>query len=195
MTMIPKTLAAPILVLVLLQTVFAESPSSRLNRERLEVGRKIVEQADPLETILPYYTEDFEYFDPIIHVVGKEDMQVFLTEFLGTQSGFFTITENEITSRDIYMSNWVMGGTFLLDPTNPDSGFYYEAPGMSIVKFREKTTDVYYQRDYYSESDIMKEIQGLGQVVDIFRTMYLCAVDPVPPPPNVCQMPPPPPPP
>ncbi len=29
---------------------------------------------------------------------------------------------------------------------------------MSIIKFRPKSTDVYYQRDYYTEGDIMASI-------------------------------------
>ncbi|MGB5290979.1 MAG: hypothetical protein WBN41_05970 [Lysobacterales bacterium] len=49
---------------------------------------------------------------------------------------------------------------------------------MSIIKFRPKSTDVYYQRDYYTEGDIMASIPGLDQAVYGFRQSYLCAVDP-----------------
>jgi hypothetical protein len=59
-----------------------------------------------------------------------------------------------------------------------NSGVPYEAKGMSIIKFRDKSTEVYYQRDYYTEGDIMAAIPGLDQAVGGFRTFYRCAVDP-----------------
>jgi len=37
---------------------------------------------------------------------------------------------------------------------------------------------VYYQRDYYSEGDIMATIPGLDLAIWAFRTVYRCAVDP-----------------
>jgi hypothetical protein len=49
---------------------------------------------------------------------------------------------------------------------------------MSIIKFEPKSTQVYYQRDYYSEGDIMIAIPGLDQAALGFRVFYLCAVDP-----------------
>lgn len=49
---------------------------------------------------------------------------------------------------------------------------------MSIIKFRDKSADVYYQRDYYTEGDIMIAIPGLDQAVGGLRPFYLCAVDP-----------------
>ena len=63
-----------------------------------------------------------------------------------------------------------MSGQFL--------GVPYEAKGISIFKFRPRTALVYYQRDYYSEGDIMATIPGLDQAVLGFRTDYRCAVDP-----------------
>ena len=79
----------------------------------------------------------------------------------------------------MYTATWTMRGVFIADHSNPlNSGVPYEAKGMSIIKFRDKSTDVYYQRDYYTEGDIMTAIPGLDQAVGGFRTFYLCAVDP-----------------
>jgi hypothetical protein len=58
------------------------------------------------------------------------------------------------------------------------SGVPYSAGGITIIKFRPRTAQVYYQRDYYSENDIMINIPGLDEAVIGFRTFYRCAVDP-----------------
>jgi hypothetical protein len=70
-----------------------------------------------------------------------------------------------------------MSGQFL--------GVPYEAKGISVFKFRGDSSMVYYQRDYYSEGDIMATIPspdpntpGLDEVILGFRTYYRCAVDP-----------------
>ena len=163
--------------------ILAESPMSQLNRQRLEIGRMIVEQKAPLQDVLPFYTDDFEYYDPVIAIKGKADMQEFLTDVISIQPGFFTDTEDEMSVNGMYMSTWVMGGFLCVSPVDC---YPYQAPGMSIVKFREKSTQVYFQRDYYSEGDTMKAIPALEGVLTAFRTMYLCLVDPIPPPPEVC---------
>ena len=86
---------------------------------------------------------------------------------------------DEIVNNDTYASTWTMKGIFIADPSDPvNSGVPYEAKGMSIIKFRNKSTDVYYQRDYYTEGDIMIAIPGLDQAAYGFRVFYLCAVDP-----------------
>lgn len=54
----------------------------------------------------------------------------------------------------------------------------YEAKGMSIIKFLPNGTSVYYQRDYYTEGDIMANIPGLDEAILGFRNYYKCAVDP-----------------
>lgn len=79
-------------------------------------------------------------------------------------------------------------GRALLEVTSQNVGeiIPYEAKGMSIMKFRNRSTRVYYQRDYYSEGDIMASIPGLDQAIAGFRYFYRCAVDPnaeCPPPP------------
>jgi hypothetical protein len=57
-------------------------------------------------------------------------------------------------------------------------GVPYSAKGMSIIKFRPRETQVYYQRDYYSEGDIMINIPGLAEPTEAFRVYYRCAADP-----------------
>ena len=70
----------------------------------------------------------------------------------------------------VYTATWTMVGAF--------NGVPYSAKGMSILKFRDWSTQTYYSRDYYSESDIMATIPGLDQAVEGFRISYKCVVDP-----------------
>ena len=158
----------------------AESNSTRLNRERIEVGRALIEVTlDNLGSVIPYYTEDIEYHDPIVDVYGIGDMTEFLYRLFGSTPDLITTVEDEIAIAGIYTATWTMEGTFIADPSDPvNSGVPYEAKGMSIIKFRDKSNDVYYQRDYYTEGDIMSAIPGLDQAVGGFRGFYLCAVDP-----------------
>jgi len=158
----------------------AESNSSDLNKERLKVGRALIEVTlGNLDSIIPYYTDDIEYHDPIVDVYGIADMTEFLYRLFGSTPDLITTVEDEISIDGIYTSSWTMNGTFIADPTDPaNSGVPYEAKGMSIVKFREKSTDVYYQRDYYTEGDIMIAIPGLDEAANGFRFFYRCAVDP-----------------
>jgi hypothetical protein len=58
---------------------------------------------------------------------------------------------------------------------------------MSVLKFRPSSTQTYYSRDYYSESDIMATIPELGEAVEGFRISYKCVVDPA----FECPLPPP----
>jgi hypothetical protein len=170
-----------VLVCLLLPlAVGAESNSSNLNRERLEVGRALIEVTfDNLGSIIPYYTDDIEYHDPIVDVYGIGNMTEFLYRLFGSTPDLITLVEDEIAIDGMYTATWTMRGIFIADPSDPvNSGVPYEAAGMSIIKFRDGSTDVYYQRDYYTEGDIMIAIPGLDQAIGGFRLFYLCAVDP-----------------
>lgn len=152
----------------------------KLYRERLAVGRELIEvQSSNWPEVLPYYTDDIEYHDPIVDIYGIESMAGFLGRLFTSSSNLVTIVEDETCVNGIYTSSWVMMGEF--------NGVPYTAPGMSIIKFMDGESRVYYQRDYYSESDIMKNIPGLDQAVLGFRTYYKCAVDPT----FECPLPPP----
>ncbi len=59
--------------------------------------------------------------------------------------------EEETSIDGIYSATWTMRSTFANVP--------YEAKGMSIIKFRDKSTSVYYQRDYYTEGAIVAAIE------------------------------------
>lgn len=58
------------------------------------------------------------------------------------------------------------------------NGVPFDAPGMSIIKFRPKEAQAYYQRDYCTEGEIMINIPGLAEPTEAFRIYYRCAVDP-----------------
>ena len=177
-----RTIAVGIVTGMMLMPLVAsaESNSSRLNKERLEVGRALLEVTyETLPSILPYYSDDIEYHDPIVDIYGIGDMTTFLFQLFGSTPDLITLVEDEITIGGVYTASWTMSGTFAAVP--------YEAKGMSIIKFRDKSTSVYYQRDYYTEGDIMVSIPGLDQAIGGFRYFYRCAVDPnfaCPPPPS-----------
>jgi len=166
-----RTIAVLVCIVMLPMVASAKSNSSNLNRERLEVGRALIEVTNAnLETIIPYYTPDIEYHDPIVDVYGIGEMIDFLYRLFGSSPDLITTVEDDIAIDGIYTASWTMEGYF--------AGVPYEAKGMSIIKFRPKSTDVYYQRDYYTEGDIMANIPGLDGAVFGFRQFYLCAVDP-----------------
>jgi hypothetical protein len=156
-------------LLVLPVAVTAGQP--QLYQERLEVGRALLEaQLSNVGDVLPYYTDDIEYHDPIVDIYGIQDMTAFLYLLLGSSPDLITTIEDDILKGDNYSATWVMSGRFL--------GIPYEAKGISIFKFKHRSTQVYYQRDYYSEGDIMATIPGLDQAIFNFRTYYKCAVVP-----------------
>ncbi|WP_299582973.1 nuclear transport factor 2 family protein [uncultured Sunxiuqinia sp.] len=145
---------------------------ARLHQERLEIGRALLEvQAPNVAEILPYYTDDIEYHDPIVDINGIQDMTAFLNQLIiGASPNLVTTVEDETLIDDIYSATWIMAGDFL--------GVPYQAKGISILKFLPNSSQVYYQRDYYSEGDIMATIPGLDQAIGGFRTYYRCSVDP-----------------
>lgn len=143
-----------------------------LHRTRLKIGRALLEvQAPEVDVVLPYYTYNIEYHDPVVNIYGIEDMTAFLNQLIVVASpNLVTIVVDETLIDDIYSATWVMSGDFL--------GVPYEAKGISIFKFLPNLAQVYYQRDYYSEGDIMATIPGLDQAIGGFRAYYRCAVDP-----------------
>jgi hypothetical protein len=81
-----------------------------------------------------------------------------------------TTIEDETCINGIYTATWEMTGHFDSVP--------YTTKGMSAIKFRPKVIQAYYQRDYYTEGDIMINIPMLDDAVYGFRTFYRCSVDP-----------------
>lgn len=163
--------------LVMVLPIYANAGQPQLYQQRLEVGRALLEvQFANVDEVIPYYTEDIEYHDPIVDIYGIQDMTGFLYQLLGA-GDLTTVIEDETLIGDIYSATWKMSGDFL--------GVPYEAKGISIFKFHRKSSMVYYQRDYYSEGDIMAtipspdpNIPGLDEVIEGFRSYYRCAVDP-----------------
>lgn len=146
--------------------------ANQLYEDRMEIGRALLEvQAGNVEEVLPYYSEDIEYHDPIVDIDGIDEMTAFLNQLIiGASPNLVTIVEDETLIDDIYSATWTMSGDFLDVP--------YEAKGISIFKFLPNSTQVYYQRDYYSEGDIMATIPGLDEAIGGFRAYYRCSVDP-----------------
>ena len=97
-------------------------------------------------------------------------MTEFLARLFTSTPDLVTTIEEETCINGIYSVSWEMNGFFDAVP--------YTAKGMSIIKFRPKETQAYYQRDYYTEGDIMINIPGLDDAVEGFRTFYRCSVDP-----------------
>ncbi|WP_136797102.1 MULTISPECIES: nuclear transport factor 2 family protein [Desulfosediminicola] len=169
-----RTSAVLACIMLLPMMASAESNSSQLNRMRLENGRALVEvDSVNWSTVVPYYTNDIEYHDPIVTIQGIDEMTEFLSRLFTSSPNLVTTVEDEICIDDTYTAAWTMTGYF--------NGVPYTAKGMSIIKFRPKESQAYYQRDYYSEGDIMINITGgFAEPVEAFRQYYRCAVDPDP---------------
>jgi len=172
-----EALAIPAAIVIILFTQACSNDDSnddlhKLHEDRLEIGRALLEvQAPDIAEVLPYYTDDIEYHDPIVDINGIDDMTAFLNQLIvGASPNLVTIVEDETLIDDIYSATWIMSGDFLNVP--------YQAKGISIFKFLPNSTQVYYQRDYYSEGDIMATIPGLDQAIAGFRMFYRCSVDP-----------------
>ena len=168
---IRKSVVLACIFMLLSTMASAESDSSRINRERKAIGRALVEvQSTNWPSALQYYTDDIEYQDPIVTIEGIDMMSQFLARLFGSSQDLVTTVEDETCINGIYAATWTMEGYF--------DQVFYMAKGMSIIKFRPKETQVYYQKDYYTEGDIMIKIPGLDVVTQGFRTYYRCAVDP-----------------
>jgi hypothetical protein len=143
----------------------------RLRRDRLEIGRALVESnGASWQSLLPYYTEDYEYHDPIVDIYGLDALVPFFARLFVSSPDLVTTVEDEMLIDGVYTATWTMVGQF--------NGVPYSAKGMSILKFLDRSTQTYYSRDYYSEADIMATIPGLDQAVEGFRVAYRCVVDP-----------------
>ena len=97
-------------------------------------------------------------------------MSEFINRLFESSPDLVTIIEDETCINGIYTATWTMYGSF--------DGVPYAANGMSIMKFRPNERQVYYQKDYYTEGDIMINIKGLEEPAVAFRTYYQCSVDP-----------------
>ncbi|NNE44357.1 MAG: SnoaL-like domain-containing protein [Gemmatimonadetes bacterium] len=162
---------ACVLMLLPVQAAASAPHPDPLHEERLEIGRALLEvQSTNWPSVLPYYSENIEYHDPIVDVHGIDAMSEFLGRLFAATPDLVTTIEDETLQGDVYSATWTMVGQF--------SGVPYSAKGISIIKFGRRSTRVYYQRDYYSENDIMLSIPGLDQAAIGFRTFYRCAVDP-----------------
>jgi hypothetical protein len=143
----------------------------QLHRERMDVGRALVEiNAADWQSLLPYYAQNYEYFDPIVNISGFGTLVEFFARLFANSPDLVTTVQDETLQDGVYMATWTMVGEF--------GGIPYSAPGMSIVKFAGDGLQVDFSRDYYTEGDIMASIPGLDQAVLGFRTFYRCAVDP-----------------
>lgn len=142
-----------------------------LRRDRLKIGRALIESNGAnWRSLLPYYTQDYEYHDPIVDIYGLDTLVPFFERLFVSSPDLITTVEDEMLIDGVYTATWTMVGQF--------NGVPYSGKGMSILKFRERSTQTYYSRDYYSEGDIMATIPGLDQAVESFRTFYRCVVDP-----------------
>ena len=145
----------------------------KLRQDQLEIGRGMLEvQNVDWTTLLRYYADDIEYHDSIVDVYGIDMLTQFLARLYGSSPDLVTTIEDETLVGGVYSATWTMVGSF--------NGVPYEAKGMSIIKFRRWSREVYYWRDYYTEGDIMANAPGFDEAIAGFRWYYLCAVNHTP---------------
>ena len=64
--------------------------------ERLETGRALLEvQSVNWPSVLPYYTEDIDYHDPIVDIYGLDAMAEFLGRLFTSSPDLVTTIEDE----------------------------------------------------------------------------------------------------
>ena len=83
-------------------------------------------------TLLPYYTDDIEYHDPIVDIYGIDMMTQFLGRLFGSSPDLVTTIEDETLVGGVYSATWTMVGQF--------NGVPYDAKGISIIKFRRRSS-------------------------------------------------------
>lgn len=106
-------------------TAIAESDSNHINNVRKAIGRELIEvQSNNWADILPFYTDDIEYHDPIVTIKGINTMAQFLGRFISPPDLVTTI-EDETCINGIYTATWEMTGHFDSVP--------YTTKGMSVI--------------------------------------------------------------
>jgi predicted SnoaL-like aldol condensation-catalyzing enzyme len=83
----------------------------RLRRERLEIGRALVEiNAANWQSLLPYYTDDYEYHDPIVDIYGFDTLVPFFARLFASSPDLVTTVEDEMLIGGVYTATWTMVG-------------------------------------------------------------------------------------
>jgi hypothetical protein len=92
-----RTALAALLLAAPLMAQASPNHHSRLERERLAVGRALIEvQSTNWTQILPYYTADIEYQDPVVTIEGIDTMTEFLGRMFANSPDLVTTVEDEI---------------------------------------------------------------------------------------------------
>ena len=100
-----------------------------MNKERLEVGRALLEVTyETLPSIFPYYTDDIEYHDPIVDIYGINDMTVFLFQLFGSTPDLITLVEDEVAIGGMYTATWTMTGIFAGAPVRSERYVDHQVP-------------------------------------------------------------------
>ncbi|WP_430817881.1 nuclear transport factor 2 family protein [Carboxylicivirga sp. RSCT41] len=88
----------------------SKAMNSKLNQERIKVGRALLEvTGGGIDEILPYYADDIEYHDPIVDIYGIEHMTGFLYMLIENSSpDLKTEVIEETLVDDIYSATWIM---------------------------------------------------------------------------------------
>jgi hypothetical protein len=92
----------------------------RLRRDRLEIGRALVEiNAANWQSLLPYYTDDYEYHDPIVDIYGFDTLVPFFARLFASSPDLVTTVEDEMLIGGVYTATWTMVGSSTACPTAP----------------------------------------------------------------------------
>ena len=137
-----RKLAKPTLLLIctlMLTPVLDDAEATGLGllyRDRLEIGRGMLEvQNVDWTTLLPYYEDDIEYHDAVVDIYGIDMVTQFLGRLYGSSPDLVTTIEDETLVGDVYCATWSMVGSF--------NGVPYDANGITIIKFRPRSRQVY----------------------------------------------------
>ena len=144
----------------------SSAPNERsLGQSRLvNVRRVLTVRPTDVGDIAMVYCKDVTYRDPVLSLHGVEQVVSFLDHLLRQSLDHELVIIDEVHGADAYSATWVMTGAFL--------GFPYEAPGMSLFRFRPGQDRICYQRNYYSEGDLWANVPSQRATVAAFRRFF-----------------------
>jgi hypothetical protein len=144
----------------------SSAPSERsLDESRLVNARRaLMVRPGDLASIATVYCRDVTYRDPVLSLRGVEQVVSFLDHLLRQSLDHELVIVDEVHGAEAYSATWVMTGAFL--------GFPYEAPGMSMCRFRPGQDRIGYQRNYYSEGDLWANVPSQRGTVAALRRFF-----------------------
>jgi len=177
-----------LLFLLQLLLIMAQVPvAADLAEDRVDHARLLLMATEGnWEDAIDFWTDDIVYQDPAFTVEGKDVMRSFMVGLFDFMEDYYLEIYDDVydDSSGVYMAYWVFSGK--VKPYGDIFGFLFnipfaspaafEAPGLSVLKFRESESQVYFHKDLFTEGDIWVNVPLWGRHVRQWRASYKCRV-------------------